>query len=295
MQKFTGVMPALMTPLTEKEDLNVPALKMLLDRLLGEDADGFYIGGATGECLNLRREVREELAFEAIRHVDHKKPCIIHVATPVFSDAVALAKQAEAAGADAISAIPPIFFAYDEDDIFNYYKALAEAVSIPLLVYFNPNAGVRINARFAARTFEIDNVTGIKWTSSDYFGLNMLKQLTHGEMNIINGPDEMLLMGLNAGADGGIGSTYNVMYPRIKRIYESFKAGNTADAMEAQSAANKVIDVLLSYKVIPALKVVLEKEGIPVGNASFPQKRWSEEEKEVIWQKLLNAGLPVPV
>lgn len=291
MKKFCGVMPALLTPLTENEDLNVPALELLLDRLLAEGADGFYIGGATGECLNLRREVREALAYEAVRRVDHRVPCIVHIATPVFSDAVALAKQAEACGADAVSAIPPIFFSYDEDDVFQYYKKLAESVSIPLIVYFNPNAGVRINARFAARTFEIDNVTGIKWTSSDYFGMNLLRQLTHGEMNIINGPDEMLLMGLSAGADGGIGSTYNVMLPRFKRIYEGFRSGNTADAMEAQCQVNKVIDVLLANKVVPSLKIILEKEGIPAGCASFPHKRYGEAQKEEIWQALLAAGL----
>ena len=291
MIKFTGVMPALVTPLTSDEKLNVDALKMLLDRHLNEEADGFYIGGATGEGIALSREVREELAYESIKHIGGKVPSIVHIASTNFNEAIELAKQAEKVGADAISAIPPIFFAYDENDVFNYYKKLAESVSIPLIVYFNPNAGVNFTPEMAARIFEIDNVSGIKWTSPNYFGMNVLKQLTHGEMNIINGPDEMLLMGLNAGADGGIGSTYNFMLPKIKKVYKEFTLGNKDAAMAAQTDVNRIIHVLLKYKVIPGVKAILEKQGIPVGNASFPQTRYTEEEKQVLFEKMLKAGL----
>lgn len=291
MKKFTGIMPALITPLTENEELNVPVLKQLIDRHISENADGFYIGGATGEGLALRQDVREALAYEAIKYIDGKVPSIVHIASTDFSEAIALAKQAEKVGAAGISAIPPIFFSYDEDDVFNYYKKIAESVSIPLIVYFNPNTGVNFTPEMAARIFEIDNVTGIKWTNPNFFGMNMLKQLTHGEMNIINGPDEMLLMGLNAGADGGIGSTYNFMLPKIKAIYNNFIAGDEKAAMKAQDEVNKIIHALLKYKVIPGVKVILEKQGLKVGNAAFPQKRYTEEEKEVLWNKILKAGL----
>ena len=291
MKKFTGIMPALITPLTENEELNVPVLKQLIDRHISENADGFYIGGATGEGLALRQDVREALAYESIKHVDGKVPSIVHIASTDFSEAINLAKQAEKVGAAGISAIPPIFFSYDEDDVFNYYKKIAESVSIPLIVYFNPNAGVNFTPEMAARIFEIENVTGIKWTNPNFFGMNMLKQLTHGEMNIINGPDEMLLMGLNAGADGGIGSTYNFMLPKIKAVYNNFIAGNGAEAMNAQNEVNKIIHALLKYKVIPGVKVILEKQGLNVGNAAFPQKRYTEEEKNILWNKILEAGL----
>ena len=61
--------------------------------------------------------------------------------------------------------------------------------------------------------------------------------------------------------------------------------------MSAQNEVNKIIHALLKYKVIPGVKVILEKQGIPVGNASFPQKRYTEEEKEILWNKILEAGL----
>ena len=206
MMKLQGIMPALATPLCKDENVNLFVLRELVEFFLNKGANGFYLAGATGEGLAIRPDQRRLLAESAIRQVGGRVPCIVQVASTDFSEVIRLAKHAESVGADAISSTPPIFFRYDEDDVYNYYKALSDAVSIPIMIYNSPLAGFPISPAFAARMFEIDNVTSIKWTSSDYFGLMQLKQLTNGEMTVMNGPDEMLLMGLSAGADGGIGT-----------------------------------------------------------------------------------------
>ena len=289
--KFKGVIPALVTPLNEDETINVSVLKSLIEFLLQKDADGFYVGGATGEGLALRTEERMVLAQEAVNAINGRKPCIIQVANTDFNDAILLAKHAEKIGADAISATPPLFFQYDEDDVYNYYKALASAVDIPVMIYYSPAAGFTINAKFAARMFEIDNITAIKWTSSDYYEMMRLKDLTHGEMNIINGPDEMLLMGLNAGADGGIGTTYNFMFDIIKSVYDNFMENNIEKARDYQMLAAGIIAELKKYHTIPVTKVILEEMGFAVGNATFPMKRYTYEEKQAIISGMKNAGL----
>ena len=137
----------------------------------------------------------------------------------------------------------------------------------------------------------IDNITAIKWTSSNYYEMLQLKDLTHGEMNIINGPDQMLLMGLNAGADGGIGTTYNLMVDIYKAIYQNFINGDVKAAQNEQIRANRVITELLKYQTIPATKVVLESMGFSVGNATFPMKRYTEEEKRMIVSCVQKVGL----
>ncbi len=84
-----------------------------------------------------------------------------------------------------------------------------------------------MNAEFCKKLFEIDNVTSVKWTSPDFYQLLRLKDITNGEMAVMNGSDEMLLSGLCAGADGGIGATYNYhQLENIRGIYDSFKEGN---------------------------------------------------------------------
>ena len=293
MMKFSGVMPALVSPLDANENINIPVLNQLLNDLLAKGADGFYLCGATGEGIAISPEQRMVLAEEAIKTVGDRKPCIVQVASGNFEDAIRLAKHAEKVGAAAISATPPLFFSYDKDDVYNYYKKLADAVSIPMMIYYNPAAGFHINADIAAKMFEIDNVTAIKWTSSDYYQMMRLRDLTHGEMNIINGPDEMLLMGLSAGADGGIGTTYNFMFDIIRGIYDNFVKGDLDAAREYQTRAIRIISVLLNYKIIPAAKVVLEAQGYAVGNATYPMKRYSDEEKATIVAQMRAAGLEI--
>ena len=120
-----------------------------------------------------------------------------------------------------------------------------------------------------------------------------LYRITNGEMNIINGPDEMLLMGLSAGADGGIGTTYNFMFDIIRGIYDNFVKGDLETAREYQTRAIRIISVLLNYKIIPAAKAVLEAQGYAVGNATFPMKRYSDEEKATIVEQMREAGLKI--
>lgn len=291
--KFEGIMPALVTPLNRDESINVSVLKSLVRYLLEKGADGFYVGGATGEGFALKTEERFVLAEETVKAVDKKKPCIIQVAAADFSDAVALAKHAENIGADGISATTPLFFQYDADDVYNYYKELASSVNIPFMAYYIPAAGFEFNAKFAARLFEVDNITAIKWTSSNYYEMIKLKDMTHGEMNVMNGPDEMLLMGISAGADGGIGTTYNFMLDTIKGIYDSFVNGNIKQAQECQNKADRIIAALLNYKTIPATKVVMEKMGFDVGYPAFPMKRYSDTEKNKIISEIRQAGLDI--
>ncbi len=286
---FRGVFPALITPLTKEEKLNVSALEKLLHYEIIAGADGFYIGGATGEGLLLDIPERKKLCEKSIEFIGKDKTKIVHITDINFRNTIELAKHAEACGADAISSIAPIYFKYDENDIYNYYKAIAESVNIPLIIYYTSAAGVNISTDLFCRLFEIDHITGVKWTSSNYYELIKLRERCP-DANIFNGPDEMLVCGLSAGADGGIGSTYNVMYPLIRSIYDHFRAGDPANALEQQKKADKIINVMLRYSVIPVCKMILEEMGIEVGHASFPMTRYTREEREKIKRELLDAG-----
>lgn len=282
--KFKGIMPALVTPLDENENINVNTLKRLMNDLIKQGADGFYVGGATGEGYALKPEERKKLA-EAAVEISKKAnlPCIIQVASTDFNTAISLAKHADEKCADAVSATAPLFFSYSADDVYNYYKKLAEAVHIPVMVYYNPFAKFPMNAEFVKRLFEIDNVTSIKWTSSDFYQMMILKEITNGEMDVINGFDEMLLMGLCAGADGGIGTTYNYQLEYVKGVYESFLHGDIKKAMDCQMKISKTVNAFNGEPIIPASKAVLECMGYEVGNAAFPMKRYAEIEKQKIY------------
>ena len=287
---FKGVFPALVTPLTSREKLNVRALEKLIDYESKQGANGFYIGGATGEGLLLDVPERKKLCEKSIEFIGKDKAKIVHITDMNFRNTIKLAKHAEACGADAISSIAPIYFKYDENEIYEYYKAIAKSVNIPLIIYYTAAAGVTISLDLFERLFAIDNITGVKWTSSNYYEMISLRD-KFPDATIFNGPDEMLICGLGAGANGGIGSTYNIIFPLINEVYESFRDGNIEKAREAQKKADKIIRAILKYSVIPVVKMVLEERGYDVGNASFPMVSYTGRQRKQILADLKEAGL----
>ena len=289
--KFTGVMPALITPLTAEGTLNVPVLEKLMEALLAQGADGFYLGGATGEGIILDKQVHKDLAAEAVRIARGRVPCIVHVARMNYAEMIELAQFAEKAGAAAISAIPPLFYDYSHADIYRYYEGLSNAVNIPIMIYNNPSTGVHFTAEQVAELYNIKNVTAIKWTNYDYVQIMRLSALTNGEFNIINGPDEMLLCGLTAGADGGIGTTYNFLMPQIKAIYNAFRAGDLEAARKVQIKVCDIINVLARYNCILATKVILEARGYDVCHPLLPVADYTSEEKAAMLEEFRKAGL----
>lgn len=290
--KYTGILPALVTPLCDDgKTVNTKVAEQLIEYQLAQGADGFYVLGGTGEGLVLCPEERERMCETAVRCVAGRKPVIVHIAAMNMNEAIALARHAEQTGADAIAAVPPCFFAYSEEDLYQYYKRLASAVTIPLIIYYHPGAQKKMSAALIARIFEIDNVTGVKWSSTDLYEMMRLKDMTQGEMNIINGPDELLCCGLMAGADAGIGSTYNVMLPRFLKIYDDVQNGRIGEARQTQLAVNRVIQVMIEHGVIPSVKFATELMGFPVGNATFPMQTYTPEERRLLEARLREAGL----
>ena len=291
--KFEGIMPALVTPFEEdNKTVNEQVTKDLIDLYIEQGASGFYILGSTGEGIVMSREERERMCEIAVKHTNKRKPIICHIASINFSEAVELAKHAQRVGADAIAAIPPSILHYTADDIYNYYKKLAQSVSIPLIVYYFPGAQAAMSPELIAKICRIDNVTGVKWSANNYYAMMRLKDMTNGDVNIINGPDEMLIQGLSAGADAGIGATYNAMLPEYVKIYDYFKQGKMEAALETQIKVNRIVDSMIRYEVIPSVKYAVTLLGYNVGNASFPMKNLSDEEKMAFEEEIRKNGWP---
>ena len=291
--KFKGIMPALITPLNEDgKTVNEESARGLIEYLINQGADGFYVLGSTGEGLVLDESERMKMLEISVDQVKGRKPIICHTAAMNFSEAVRLSKHAEKVGADALSAIPPIFFHYRDEDIYNYYKSLAGSTNLPFVMYNHPSANGGMSAETVAKIFEIDNITGVKWTVNNYYEMMRLKDITNGEINIINGPDEMLISGLAAGADAGIGTTYNVMLPQYLKIYKYFTEGNVEEARKIQYKVNRVIKCMAKNEVISAVKSMCSLLGFPSGEATYPLRNMQGDGISELQSELSELGWP---
>ena len=284
--KFTGVMSALVSCIDENENVKEDSMRRLMNWHLKEGFSGFYLTGGTGEGPVLQKSTRMKIAEIAKDEAGSRCKLIAHVGAIDLKTATELAKHAGQIGLDAISSVPPFFFGYGEAQIADYYKALSDASGLPVLMYASPLAGVNITWNMVDRFMDIPGMIGLKWTSHDYFTMHRIKSLRGGNINVINGPDELLLCGLTMGADGGIGATYNVMPKLFTRIYNAYQAGDLETARQAQFQVNRLIEVLAQFGVVCGIKDMLCMIGYDCGYQVYPQKRFTDDEREAFHKAL---------
>ena len=285
---FTGIRSALISCVDEAGGVYEDSMRKLMRWHLKEGFTGFYICGGTGEGAVLQKETRKRIAEIAVDEARGTGAQIIsHVGAIDLKTACELAEHAARTGCDAVSSVPPFFFHYGEEEIGEYYDALAKASGLPVLMYASPLSGTAITPSMIDRLMrKIPQLIGLKWTNPDYYTMHRIAELNGGNINVINGPDETLLAGLLMGAQGGIGATYNVMPKFFQKIYTLYGEDRIREARQVQFKANKLIDILLEHGVETGIKQILCDLGYEAGYTVYPQKRFSEEELSVFRRKL---------
>ena len=292
--KFKGIFPALFTPFTNENKINKEALKKLVRMNINKGVDGFYVGGSTSEAFLLSINERKEILEIVLEECSNCGVTIIaHIGCISTNDAIELAKHAQAAGADAISSVPPFYYNFSFEEIKRYYFDLMDAVDLPLLIYNIPAfSGVTLNDNNIGEFFCDKRVLGVKHTSSDFYSLERFKQY-RSDIIVYNGYDEMFLSGLAAGADGGIGSTYNFMAENFIEMKKLFDSNRIDEARLIQHKTNNIIKALIKVGVLPGEKAILKMMGIPMGNCRKPFRKLTEEEEELLKETIANNGINI--
>lgn len=286
-----GVYPALVTPFDGSMRIDTGTVEKLINYNYSNGARGYYICGTTGEGPVLPLASRMELA-EAVTGVNSGRGVIInHVGAASPKDTFELARHANRTGCTAVSSVlPNFFFKYSEDEIIEYYKRLAHEAALPVIAYAQSFVGGMDTVSLMSRLIKIDGVIGVKFTLTDFYSMRRIKDLNGGDINVINGPDEMFLCGLSMGADAGIGSTYNVMCREYAILYELFSAGELTAAQLQQRKINRIVEIIIRHGVIRTIKYMLSFNGIEAGSTAFPATPLSDEEKSAIRAELIAAG-----
>ncbi len=287
-----GIWPAMLTPFDAQGEVDLAAVERLVEYQLGEGAHGFYVCGSTGEGILMNVQERASVAERVVRQVRGRVPVMVHVGAMPTRDAVALARHARDIGADAVAAIPPIFYGYTFNAIKAHYRLIGEAAQIPLYIYNIPSAaGINLSPAMVTEMMnEIPNLVGMKFTAFNFYEMRQIIELG---LTVFSGPDEMCLPALTMGVTGAIGSTYNVMTRHFVRLWEAFQAGDLATAQELQYLGNRVIKVFLTHP--GALKVMMRWQGVDVGGYRRPLESLPPEREDALRADLLAIGYPYPV
>lgn len=287
MISLQGIIPALITPLQADGSLNETALAGLVSRLFNAGCHGLYVAGSTGEGLLLSIPLREQLAEAVMRLSPPGKIIIIHVGTLNTADAIRLAKHAASIGATAISSLPPAG-PYGFGELRGYYESLAVESPLPLLIYFFPELApaIRGYAQLAELCL-LPNVIGLKFTDFDFYTLARVKKL--GRL-VFNGRDEALACGMLMGADGGIGSFYNIAPELFVSLYTAARSGDWSLVQDKQARINELIAIVLAYPLFPALKQILAWQGLACGVCVSPRFPLTLDQQRNLRSELESSG-----
>ena len=279
-EEFKGIFSALLTAFGKDGDFCEEAQREMMRYERATGIAGFYVGGSTGEAFLLSPEERERLYTVCAEELGDKTG-IAHIGALSTREAVRWAKLCESLGYKAVSSVTPFYYKFSTDEMIGYYRAIADAVDVPVLLYHIPVlTGGGYECRLFDELLRDGRVLGVKYTSSDYFTFERLRREYPDKM-LYNGFDETCLCGLAMGADGAIGSTYNVLGERFVKLYSLVEDGDLKAAARLQHGLNDLIAFLLKAgDVKAAVKYVMKaKNGIDAGICRAPGGDVPEEWK----------------
>jgi 4-hydroxy-tetrahydrodipicolinate synthase len=280
-KEFRGSYTVAVTPFTEDGSaIDVPALRRFLDWQIAVGVPGIILLGSTGEFLTVGDAERRTYVEETVKHVAGRMDVLVGTMNAHTPIAVRHSREAEALGADGLMIIPPYYYTPTDDEIFNYYRAISDAVSLPIMLYNNPfTSNVDMSARLVARlTKAFHNVRYIKEASMDVARVYDVIEATDGVMNVFAG--ERIVESFLLGAVGYVNPYGNYIPHASSRIWDFLVDGRIEDAKAIQRVINRIDHVIAEghprYGHQCYSKALAAAAGYPVGDVRKPLTTFAE-------------------
>ncbi len=264
-----GIVPPLVTPLLERDRLDLPGLEKLIDHVIAGGVAGIFILGTTGETPSLSYRLRRELIAVTTRFVNQRVPVLVGVADTAYVETVELAKHAADCGADAAVLTTPYYFPAGQTELTAYVQNISPQIPLPLMLYNMPGlTKVWYEIETLRKLSTIDSIVGVKDSSGDldYFGRLCKLKSERPDWSILIGPEVLMPEAQRLGGDGGVNGGANVLPRLFVDCYEALRDGD-ADRLERSRV--KIIAFQAIYDVgkyasrhIKATKCALSLLGI---------------------------------
>jgi 4-hydroxy-tetrahydrodipicolinate synthase len=278
---FRGSYTVTITPFTEdRSQVDVQAFKRFLDWQLDCDVPGVIVLGTTGEFLTVDDAERELIVGTAVEHIAGRVPVLVGTMNAHTPTAVRHSTQAQQLGADGLMIAPPYYYTPTEDEITRYYAAIADAVTVPIMLYNNPvTTNVDMSAKLVARlTRAHENIRYIKEASLDVARVFDVIEETEGMMNVFAG--ERIVESFLLGAVGYVNPYGNYLPRPSSRIWDLLTDGRIDDAKAIQRLINRIDHIIAeghpTYGHQCYSKALAAAAGHPVGDVREPLTTFKE-------------------
>jgi 4-hydroxy-tetrahydrodipicolinate synthase len=285
-----GIIPPMITPLTDTDTLDVRGVENLVEHLIKGCVNGIFILGTTGEAQHLSINLKIKLIKETLRCVNGRIPVLAGITDTSVYESFKIADVAAEAGAAALVAAPPYYFPLGQPELIEYYELLADKSPLPLYLYNMPSHTKTMIEPDTVRTLsEHENITGLKDSSANGVYFCKLLSIFNGkpDFELFVGPEEMMAPMVLMGASGGVSGGANI-YPEIfVNLYEAAAAKDMEKTVHLQNLMMCVGRELYNIgrfgsSYIKGIKTALNLKGICNDYLAQPFNLFKEPEKEKV-------------
>lgn len=293
MTNFRGSFTVMVTPFTaEGAAVDEAALRRFVDWQIDNGVPGLIPLGSTGEFLSVTEDERRQIVETIVKQGRGRVPVIVGTADEWTDKAVRFSREAEAIGADGVMVVPPYYSSPSEDELFEHYRRIGEAISIPIMVYNNPNtANVDLSAAFVARLGQIDTVRYVKESSGDISRVREIDRLSEGKVTVFAGYHAY--DSIRLGAKGWVSVCGNIVPRMSAEVYDmTVGQDGAARGREAYHRLLPLLDAISGDLYVSATKAAMELIGMPVGAPRAPRLPLPADRRDILQRVLAELGAP---
>lgn len=260
---WQGVYPAMLTPFTSEDTLDLPLFQKNLQAQMKAGITGAIIGGSLGEASTLTPEEKLELLAAALEVSQGEIPIIVNIAEQATREAVARAKEAEANGADGLMLLPPMRYYSDARETVEYFKAVAEATSLPIMIYNNPvDYKIMTTIAMFQELSEYPNIQAVKESTRDLTNIVRMRNAFGDRFKIMGGVDTLIMEAVVLGADGLVGGLVDAFPEETVVLFNLTKQGQLAEALEIYQWFMPLLELDIHPKLVQNIKLAATATGI---------------------------------
>lgn len=289
---FGRVITAMVTPFDERGELNLPQARKLARHLVDNGSDGLVVSGTTGESPTLSHEEKVELFRAVVDEVGGRAVVIAGTGGYNTRESIALSREAERAGADALLLVCPYYNKPSQEGLYRHFRAIAESTALPVMLYNIPGrTGVNLLPATVARLAEVPNIVAIKEASGSLEQVTEIIRRVPENFAVYSGDDAMTLPILAVGGRGIVSVVAHLVGPRLAEMVNAFRSGNVVLAAKLHRALFPLMKgMFITTNPVP-VKAALNLLGFNVGPPRLPLVEATEQEKETLRGLLKQAGL----
>jgi len=288
-----GIYSAMITPFDKNEDIDEKGVQTLINWTIGKGITGVFTVASTGESWALSVEEKARLFRLTVSLVNKRVPVIAGIGAPSTRESIQLAEAAQKAGVDYLCAAPPSFVRPTQDEMIVHYSELAQATSIPLILYNIPMLAGNVIGTPAVKMLvkRFPRIAGIKDSGGDLTILNDLLIDRRPDFSVVPGIDTLVLPGLLAGSQGAILGSANVCPELSLEVFRLFDAGRLQEAWAVQNRLTRFW-LAMSLGSFPApVKAAVEMLGLPAGAPRRPVAPLGKEQRAALQRELHAMGV----